>query len=785
MKLHWNGWILTILGIGSSVTALEAALEFASPLGGSGDDRAYSVAVDRQGSIYIAGQTRSSDFPGANAGLSPARGGWDAFVTKFAPDGKSVLYTTILGGAGDERAYRIAVTSAGQAVLVGSTSSPDFPVKNAVQQAYCGGDRDGFVAVLDATGMALVFSTYLGGSGSDELTAVAVDSQGRICVGGTTQSGNLATAGAFQAENRGHFDGLVARLESNGTVDFCSYLGGSGIHDSILGLAVDAADNLFLTGYTSSEDFPKANAYQPAWLGGYDAFVTKLSANGRSIDFSTYLGGTADDVGRSIAVDSRGYVYVCGDTLSTSFPIANALYSGNVGRRDLFVTKLDPTGSSLVFSSYLGGTGEELGAMALDAEANICLAGLTSSRNWPTRNPFQPQGGGGSWDGFVATLASDGSGLLFSSFLGGTGNDQISGIAADAQGAVYLAGATTSTNIPSVNALQPAGSPKNQDAFVAKVNRAPSTNLFRPVVAVAKAKPVSPAAPKTAPKPAAKAPAKPRVAPVPPPSAPDPLGAIAAALPLFGKNLVVNGTAESANPSAPPGATNAFPGWTTDGHVTAGQYTAFTSLAAPTNGGNRFFMGLTNVPASRATQTIDLTRGTPFIDSGDVRFNAEAWLGAWQEQTDTAAVLISFRDDAGKVLAETRLGPVTGKERSFFNRLVRRTATGQVPAATRKVSLELELKPDDQAGAPARADNLSLVLLRPPATLLQVTRSDNQVKLSWPTALQGVILESSAFLPPAAQWEPVTEPPQVVGEQNTLVLGIENTGRYFRLRRVQ
>jgi hypothetical protein len=782
-RLNWL--FLLLLGLASkSQVAVEAELSFASPLGGSGEDQAFSVAIDAQGNIYVAGQTTSLDFPNANATLSPSRGGYDVFVTKYSPYGKSIIYSTILGGSGDDRGYHLAVTPNGQVVVVGSTTSTNFPIKNAHQEAFGGGDRDGFVAFLDATGGELIYATYLGGSGSDDLTTVAINAQGRICVGGTTQSTNLLTARPMQPANGGHADALIARFESSGKIDFCTYWGGSGGDDGVLALAVDPAGNMYLTGYTTSTDFPKVNPYQSVLLGGYEAFVAKWNANGTSVDFSTFLGGAGDDVGRGIAVDADGNVYVGGDTFSTSFPITSSLYPGNAGRRDLFVSKLDSTGSTLMFSTYLGGSGEELASLALDAAANVHLAGVTSSRNFPITSPFQPRFGGGSWDAFVATLKSDGSALLFASYLGGSGNDQISAIAADPQGTVYVAGSTTSTNIPTVNPLQPSLQPGRRDAFIAQVTPAPSTNIFTLTPLVAQQKSDSGKPPVKAPvKAAAKPQAKAGVKPAGPPKVPDALEAIALALPLFGKNLIVNGTAEDSPASLPAPATNTIPGWITDGSVVVGLYENAGSLRVPTNGGSGCFMSQTNTPVARASQIINVAPGATFIDSGDVRFNAGVLLGAWQEQTDTAAATLLFKDDSGKALTQAQLGPITGKDRSFFNRLVPRIANGRVPPGTRSVTVELELKSDDKAGIPARADNLHLVLLRPPASLLQVTREENQVELFWPAALKGVVLESSPALSLSAPWEIITNAPVLMGGQNTLILGIENADRYFRLRR--
>jgi hypothetical protein len=299
---------------------IDPVLSFSTFLGGSGDDQAFGVAVDRAGSIYVAGQTASADFPTAKPLRKGLLGGYDLFVAKYNQAGTALEYSTYIGGGGVDRAFCLATDADGNAVVAGVTFSTNFPTVNAFQPAFGGGDRDGFVLKLNSSGNEIAFSTYLGGAGSDEIACAALDSAGNICVGGHTSSANFPLFNAYQSANRGKFDALVAKFDPSGVLVFSTYLGGSGPYDCAVGIATDALDNILLTGYTSSPDFPSVKPIQSKSAGGYDVFVSKFNSKGTELQFSSWLGGSSDDVGRSIAVDKSGAVYVSGDTFSTNFP---------------------------------------------------------------------------------------------------------------------------------------------------------------------------------------------------------------------------------------------------------------------------------------------------------------------------------------------------------------------------------------------------------------------------------------------------------------------------------
>ncbi len=382
------------------------------------------------------------------------------------------VYSTYLGGGGDDIGESIAVDAEGNAYIAGLTVSRDFPTANPLQPDYGGGSADAFVAKLTPDGSALVYSTYLGGSEADAANGIAVDSDGNAYVTGQTSSRDFPTANALQPELSGFINAFIAKLSPDGsTLIYSTYLGGSN-QDIGVGIAVDRDGNAYVTGATTSTDFPTAHPLQASYGGGVnDGFVTKLSADGSALVYSTYVGGRGGEFGESIAVDAEGCAYVTGSTNSTDFPTANPLqpeYGG--GDFDAYVLKLSPDGSALVYSTYFGGRGTDLGGgIAVDAEGNAYLAGKTRSPDFPTANPLQPELRG-SDDAFVAKLDPTGKALIYSTYLGGRGGETGAAIAVDGEGNAYVAGQTSSRDFPTVDALQPDYGGGAFDAFVAKVN---------------------------------------------------------------------------------------------------------------------------------------------------------------------------------------------------------------------------------------------------------------------------------------------------------------------------
>ena len=443
----------------SQPLVIDPALVYSTYLGRT----SRGIAVDASGNAYVTGFTTSIDFPTVNAFQSMNRGESDAFVAKLDPARSALVYSTYLGGRSSDGGRGIAADASGNAYVTGATDSGDFPTANAFQSVPRG-RSDAFVTKLSPTGSALVYSTYLGGGGDDNGASVAVDASGNAYVTGETGSIDFPTFNAFQSMLRG-LDAFVTKLNPTGSaLLYSTYLGG-GRGEIGAGVALDASGNAYVTGITGSIDFPTVNAFQGMLRGNFDAFLSKLDSSGSALLYSTYLGGGGNDTGAGVAVDASGNAYVTGSTLSADFPAVNAFQSVLRGLADAFVTRLDPAGSALAYSTYLGGAGDDDGrSITVDASGNAYITGLTRSVEFPTENPFQTVFGGVS-DAFVIKLNAAGA-AVYSTYLGGRGQDEGAGIAVDAAENAYLTGLAGS-NFPRASPLPPsilAG------AFVAKIS---------------------------------------------------------------------------------------------------------------------------------------------------------------------------------------------------------------------------------------------------------------------------------------------------------------------------
>lgn len=474
---------------------IDPVVSFATFFGGTGFDEAAEVALDPDGNIYLAGTSYSTDLPTTLGVVQPSynSGGLpgDVFVAKLDPTASTVLYTTYLGGSREDVATSLAVDTAGNAYIAGHTVSSDFQTTfGAFQRIRPGFSSfpDGFVVKLNASGSVPIFSTYLGGAGSDVIYDLEIDSARNVFVVGSTNSSNFPrTEGAFRVAACPSLglDGFVAKLNNNASsLAYSTLLCGSET-DEVTGIAVDAQGAAYVTGFTRSDDFPVAGpAPQPAADPfSRDAFATKLNPSGSALVYSTFLGGTADDFGSAIAVDADGDAYVVGSTRSTDLVVTpGAFQAGHADNGlfgDGFVTMLNPAGSAFVYSTYLGGSGiDHATAIAVDDQHRAYVAGHTASADFPsTAGRCQTAFGGGS-DAFVARLDAGGSALDYSLYLGGTGDDAAAGIAVDAAGGAVVAGGTASRNFPTTpNALRAAyanGYRGATDAFISRITDSPS-----------------------------------------------------------------------------------------------------------------------------------------------------------------------------------------------------------------------------------------------------------------------------------------------------------------------
>src|ERR1700683_4793504 len=509
---------------------IDPILVYSTLVGGSQHDEARAIAVDSTGAAYITGWTSSSDFPisaGAYDGTFTGGGteNSDVFVTKLNPGGASIAYSTYIGGSEDDIADAIAVDSNGNAYVTGETDSPNFPTVSAYQESCsttCStGDADAFLFELNADGSALNYSTYFGGNGIDRGFGVALNSSNDAYVYGQTiaagQTENFpTTTGAYQTTyGGGNSDAFVAEFNTatSGTTSliYSTYLGGSGDEDyngasdntRKGGIAVDSSGDAWVTGFTTGSFPTMAGAYQTTFQGGgsvtnSDAFVTELNPTGTALLYSSYFGGSGDELAFGIAVDSSSNVYITGSTSSTNLPVTSTAFQPACPTTcatnfNGFVTVLTPSGdpAALKYSTYLAGTNNGTSiqdggqAITIDSSLNAYVTGGTAAANLTTTGPIQSANAGGN-DVFVAELSTTGTAAtfpeIFATYLGGLGDDFGQGIALDTSGNIYVAGFTNSTStspfFPTTTGAFQTGCGDlgncngKTDAFVAEINTA-------------------------------------------------------------------------------------------------------------------------------------------------------------------------------------------------------------------------------------------------------------------------------------------------------------------------
>jgi hypothetical protein len=400
----------------AKLNATGSGLVYATYLGGTNRDAGGDIVVDASGAAYLSGYTYGG-FPVTPGAFQTTFGGgicWgggpcpDAFAAKLSADGSALVYSTYLGGDWEDYGGATAVDASGNAYQVGTAGSTNFPTTPGAFQTTCGGDA--FVTKLNAVGSALVYSTCLGGGNSDGAASVAVDAAGDAYVTGQTYSTNFPTTpGAYQATLAGWSDVFVTKLNASGSaLLYSTYIGGNNF-DSGFASALDTDGSTYLTGYTTSTDYPTTPGAFQTMCGGCpnanDAFVTKLDAAGSALTYSTFLGGIERENGLDIASDASGAAYVTGFSLSSNFPTTPGAFQTTYGGSgDVFVTKLNATGSGLAYSTFLGGSGGDLAySIALDTSGVAYMTGFGSPGFPITAGAFQttPQGGA---DGIVTKL---------------------------------------------------------------------------------------------------------------------------------------------------------------------------------------------------------------------------------------------------------------------------------------------------------------------------------------------------------------------------------------------
>lgn len=495
---------------------IDPILAYSTFFGGSNGEYIVTAASDKAGDLYVGGLTISTDFPvtpGAFQALNYAESTnavSTAFVSKFNPSGTALLYSTFLGGNAipdtlhlqGDYVHGLAVDSAGNAYVTGWTYSSNFPVTKgafqSINQAASFELANGFVTKLNPAGTALVYSTYLGGDLITEPNAIAIDSSGNAYISGLTFCTNFPTTpGAYQTINRSAgvsgFNAFVTKVNPTGTgLVFSTYLGGNNDYGTSIGglywtnpIALDKSGNVYVAGYTGSGDFPVTpGAFQSTNHGTFNITVTKLNPAGTALIYSTLLGGNTVSISQGLAVDSAGNAYVAGYTSDRDFPVtAGAFQSTNKADQNTalstdtvnsgFLTKLNPAGTALVYSTYLGGStgpwgGDHIYGLAIDSSGDAYVAGGAMSDDFPvTANAWQPKNHGATHccdyttytsDAFLTVFNPTGKGLIYSTYLGGSGTQNPEGAGGYGDEAYYLAlgpnqnvyvvGYTSSPNFP-------------------------------------------------------------------------------------------------------------------------------------------------------------------------------------------------------------------------------------------------------------------------------------------------------------------------------------------------
>jgi Beta-propeller repeat/HYDIN/CFA65/VesB-like, Ig-like domain len=405
-----------------------SSLVYSTFLGGTGSDTGYAIAISA-GDAFVTGTTSSADFPVTQATTTSKGafqttygGNGDAFVTQLNSTGDGLVYSSYLGGQGADFGLGIAVDGSANAYVTGWTQSNDFPTPNGLYSSR-DGVQDAFVAKVNFDGSALLYSTYLGGSGVDAGQAIKVDSSGNAYIAGYTFSVDFKMQSAYLSKNAGAptaADAFVTKLNSSGSaLTFSTYLGGTG-DDRAFGIALDSSNNVYVVGATQSTDFPTSTTsapYQGQNNGKSDAFVAKLNSSGSTLAYSTYLGGSEVDQANGIAVDSSGNAFVIGFTQSSDFPTLSPVQSllggsggGSCGTTlcaDAFVAQVNSNGTALNYSTYLGGNGADFGwGIALGPSSIPYMTGYTASTNFPAiAGAYQGSLAGGAGNVFVAKLA--------------------------------------------------------------------------------------------------------------------------------------------------------------------------------------------------------------------------------------------------------------------------------------------------------------------------------------------------------------------------------------------
>lgn len=453
-------------------------LTFSTYLGGDGVDQGETVAVDANGNVYVVGQTAAPSLPDTpgfpvtpGAFDSILRGESDGFVAKFNATGIPE-FITFLGGTGADNALDVAVDNSGSVYVSGWTDSTDFPTTADAFNRNNSGGRDGFLAKLSPDGANLLYASYIGGSGQDEVAHLALGPDSTVYFTGTIDSPDFPiTPGAYDTTLDGTSDAYAARLDVQGDrLLFSTYLGGTS-SDFSRDIAVDGSGSPIVVGTTDSYDFPTSSGAFDATLNGTDGFVVRLNADGTDLPYGSFFGGSGSDGITSLALDENGLVSATGYTASTDLPTTEGalsrVYHG--GNSDSFLFRMNPQGA-LLYSTFVGGSGDDNGqAVAVDGAGTTYLLGVTSSTDFPTTSDAMSKVNRGFTDSYILTLDSPGTAISYSSYFGGSGWDHGALLAVDNESHVYVTGSTGSSDFPVTVGAFDTTLDGSSDAFVARM----------------------------------------------------------------------------------------------------------------------------------------------------------------------------------------------------------------------------------------------------------------------------------------------------------------------------
>jgi len=420
--------------------------------GGLDSDYGYAIAIDADKNVLIAGYTMSPDFPITAGSLGITYHNNDIFISKFSGDLKRLIASTFIGGSSDDYVRSMVIDSAKNIYIAGQTSSSNYPIS---RDAFCTtkhGGSDAFLTKIDGNLTRIITSTFLGGSSDDYAQSIVLGKNGIFLyvTGGTSSPDFPTTPGAYNASHQ-DADAFVAKLNANLSVLLAStYLGGDN-KDYGISVCLDLENNVIVSGDTCSPDFPvTSDAYDKEFNGGFgDVFIAKFSSDLSKLLASTYLGGTSDDLVHSSAIDSKGNIYVTGQTESLDFPTTPNACGTSFHNGDVFVSKLNWNLTELAASTFLGGADDDVGnSIIIGPDGKIYVGGHTGSTDFPTTPGAFSEYKGAFFDAFVIKLSTDFTKILASTFIGGYYRDVARSVTTDSQGNIYVVGETSSANFP-------------------------------------------------------------------------------------------------------------------------------------------------------------------------------------------------------------------------------------------------------------------------------------------------------------------------------------------------